>query len=208
MAAVKNLWVDLQGSRFINGIRDASAFSWGPIYHNENLNLALRFLKTNQDGALADRSNPMSLVNISGAALTVKVWNSAGDTLLAQQTVWVVDGGNSILSGALDLYTVPMIAAIGSSASITTKLEITLVLSDGTYTIRNDSLTIYRAFNITGTPAPAPGTNWLTLEQALGIFLRQVNEAGVTLTLTSPDGTKQRVLGIDDYGSGTDSAQQ
>jgi len=206
MAAVKDLFVNLQGSLFVNGAADPSQFLWPKLYHNDNLNLAIRFLKANPTGS---RTTPFTLVPIASASLTAKLWKADNTTILAQQTTWAADTANNILSGELNLFTANMTTAFASSSTmqISTTLELTLTLSDGQYTVQVP-LTIYRSLNATGAAAPEPEDQYLTLDQAKGLFAQFVNGAGRTITLTSADGTKKIVLSVDNDGSFTPSPQQ
>jgi hypothetical protein len=206
MAAVKDIFVDLQNERFVVSSTNSASFSWPRIFHTDDLHLAARFLKANPTGN--QQTRPYTLVDISGASLTAKLYNSLGTTILASQSTWTKDTSNNILSAQLNLNTAAMVAAVGSSASITTQLELTLLLSDGQYTVRNDTLTIYRALNSAADPVPVPGQHHLTLEEAIGIFVQFISPAGATITLRSPDGSQERILGVDNDGNPTDGAMQ
>jgi hypothetical protein len=48
--------------------------------------------------------------------------------------------------------------------------------------------------------APAPADSYMTANESLATFARQNGTAGQSITLTSPDGTKQVILYIDNDG--------
>ncbi len=200
MSAVKDLYVDLQGGIFVNSLTDSSEYIWPKIYHIDDPCLAIRFLRPNTSGSLL---SPFVQVDISNAALTANLWDSTGATKLASQTVWTKDVPNELLYGALNLNTANMATAFGSpgTLNISTILELTLVLPDGTYTVQKTALTIYRAFNASNAPAPIQGDVYLTLNQAKGIFVPFSLNPGDGIFMTSPDGTKKSLITVDNTGA-------
>ncbi len=209
MASVIDVYVDLRNRKLVSGqnvaaIGGGGDWTFPKVWHNENLNIRWHFLQQNTVG---DLKNPNSLVPVSGAALTVTVFDITGATPLASTLPvdWHVDAGSNTLYGELDLNTGPMGTAFsGSTVTIQAYLELQLVLADGLYAFRF-VITIDKSFIAAAAPASITPAGYMTREEVLAMFVKYFGNAdGLTITLLSPDGSHQRIIGVRDDGSAQD----
>lgn len=209
MASVIDLYVDLRNRKLVSGVR-ASAISGGgdwifpKVWHNENLQMRWRFFAYNTSG---DPKEPNTYMNLGGAALTVSIFTTDGAITLATTAAggWTASTDGNFLTGNLNLNTVNMAAQFAPTVpgvlSIIASLEIQLVMADATYAFRTN-ITIDKSFIAGATPANITSAGYLTREEALALFVKYYgNPDGATVTLVSPDGLTQGIIGVNDDGS-------
>jgi hypothetical protein len=212
MAAVKDLFIDIGGAgssvngqpRLVRGILDSSTYTFPLPYHGDKLNIAIRALTRNPD---ATASAPYSYINVSSCTITFKIWNADGDTVLASQSSWTLEG-TTILKAQLDLYTTEMIAAmvdVGVKETLSTIIEIVLTFSDGIYTYRNNDFRIGRSLNTSGSGVATTTERVMTWAEANALFVKWIdNEPGKAITLENSDSTYERIIGVRTDGSAQD----
>jgi len=135
---------------------------------------------------------------------------SDGSTVLASQTSWTANAANNTLAAALNLNTANMQTAFpalpGGFSTKTLAAILEFQINDGTgeLTCYKRNITIDREWNTTGSPVAIPGVTYYNSDEINALFARKLGEAGGTITLTSPNGTYQRILGVNNDGSGQD----
>ena len=138
----------------------------------------------------------LSQINPSGFAVKVGV-GAEGSTTLTEATSVTVSG--NYMSLTLDLSTTEFSNAV--TAGTATVFYIKIQEPAGDYQ------TVFSAFvigkkNVTSiTTTPAVGATYRTKDEADAIYAKKIEAAGVSWTLTSPDGTKAGVLYWGDDGS-------
>lgn len=150
---------------------------------------------------------PEGYALISVAPLTLKI--SINDTLddaspLATQSTWAKDTALNEFSGTLDLNTAALSAYVGSSASVTAYIQIEVVEGTTAHILYQAQVTIKNSVTQPTTSSPDPTNTYRTAAESDGLYLKAVNGAGIQLTLISPSGNYQRIIGVDDGGAAID----
>lgn len=144
--------------------------------------------------------NNFQRVDITGISLTAALNNTLDDsTPLASNTTWTKNTTLNTFEGELSLNTAGMNAHIGSGETASAIFE--LDCTEGA-TARTKIYT--RSVTLKGSVLPPVSTppdqlaEYLTRQQADGLYARMHLGAGQTMTFVSPDGTIQLVLGVRD----------
>lgn len=208
MPSVKlRLYNDIANRRLVTGPKSQAVFTLPKFFHQDKLSIVISFLELSGG---TDPYNPFSLVPISGISFTVKIFDLSGAVALASQSVWTPNTTETVqtFTGALDLNTGEMAEAFtdAETKSISAVIEFEVADADGKFTSLQEQITIHREHIVAGSPSATPGATYYTADEINSLFLRKVGAPGETITLTSPDGTKQRVLGVDDNGTPIDYA--
>ena len=138
-----------------------------------------------------------SRVDISNLSLSVAINDTLDDAApLAQQTVWSKDETENVFSAELALNTAPFNAWFGSSTD-PKSAYFEIEFQEGTQRSKIYVAPVIVANAVTQptTTAPTPIDEYLTKAQTDQQFIKKVMGAGETITLTTPDGLNQRVLG-------------
>lgn len=155
--------------------------------------------------ASPSNEQPFELLDGGDYAITVSILKYSDGSVLAGPTT-LAGSDEYMRVGKVDLNTAAMVAAIAAARELACILEVTF--DDGT----DDKVTIQQDFYVkrnwysAGTPTELPLTSYPTWAEAQAVFLAKVNGPGVTGTFYSPDGTKIRIVGIDDEGAATDAS--
>lgn len=169
----------------------------------DTLYLAIQPMLLTGEGTLDDPYELIDAANYSVTMLLVK--QSDGSTLSGPVSSWTVDETRKV--GKLNLNTAAMATAMSGQTSVACYIE--FLFDDGTNaktTIRQD-LTVQKAYITAGTPTEYPLASYLTREECVELFVRWANnENGKTIELKSGDGTKTRVLGVDNDSAPTDES--
>lgn len=145
-------------------------------------------------------------VDISNLSLRVTVNDTLDDaTPLAEQQTWTKDSSQNTFAGQLDLNTAAMNAYVGSSASVNAYLQVAVSETGGVWrVVYQRTITIENSVAQPTTTSPDPTKTYRTAEESDGLYLTPVMRAGIQLVAISPDGTKQRIWGVDNAGAPID----
>lgn len=198
------LFFDLDGKTLVSSDTNASSYSLPAFFKGDTVPLEITLLKrTSNYPNNYSGSPPFTKISVAGLGLKVAL-GPIGTTPTIIATSWTQDTTNNKLTGTLYIDPTAAATILGSAAVASTIFEVEAY--DGTYyTVFQDTCTLRAELIASGTPGPAPaGDRYLTYSEALSLFARLLGEAGQTITLTSPDGTRQRVLGVNNDGTGKD----
>jgi len=150
--------------------------------------------------------NDFRRVDITGVSLSVSINDTLDDAApLASQSSWTKDTSLNTFTGELSLNNAGMTSYIGSASTKAAFLEIEVREgASATIKIYSAEITLKGSVVQLTTTAPSPQDEYLTRAQMEGLFVQFRNGAGKTITLVSPDGSTQRVLGCNDDGTGQD----
>jgi hypothetical protein len=115
--------------------------------------------------------------------------------------------GPGYMYANLDLNTTEVNTAIGTSDSITSYFEITMSEDGVPRVVYQTPVRIISAVTPPGSASslPTPAASYLSREECMELFVKWANnQAGKTITLTSPDGTRDRIIGVRNDGSAQD----
>ena len=141
-------------------------------------------------------------MDISNLSLCVSINDTFDDSApLASQDTWTKNEVTNVFSGELSLNTSAMNTYIGSNDSVSGYLEVEIQEGTARSKAFTATVTLQNAVTQTAITAPAPLTEYYTKPVADGRFVQKVMPAGEQLTITSPGGTYQRILGVDDGGN-------
>lgn len=215
MADAIEIYLDLSTplGAAVKGLDDPTPFSFSSFY--QGALLPLRVFPVSRTANL--RLAPYyAKLPIDAMLLRVLVGPRAGTTsILAAQYTWTqqltadADGKSGYFYGDLDLNTSAMNTAIGTAETYSTFIEFQLSRNGGTWTpvfqtTLSITATVLDPTGAVSVPTPAP--TYLTADQCFAVFalwnntLRPSN-AGRTIILTSPDGTKSREIGVGNDGA-------
>ena len=135
---------------------------------------------------------------LAPGSLGLKVGIGAeGGTPAVLQTTFTASG--NFLVGTLDCSTAAFSAAVTAGTQMYLEIE---VGESGNYKTVFHEICVNRHGVIpTSATTPAPAEDFYTRAEINALFAQLVNTAGRTITLTSPDGTKQVILGANNDGS-------
>ena len=163
-------------------------------------------------------SSILDVANVASVTLHAKTLNTPGDAPIILKTITSLNTTLTAEQYALgvDHAVIDFTAAEMSAFAAAGKFDLTL---SGTTTddvldadVFGVSLLEIKDAGISNLITPSVGSSpAVTLEQLAGIlgsYAKRLGEAGDTITLVSPDGLTQRILGIGNDGSRIDSVQQ
>ena len=151
------------------------------------------------------RIESYSRVDISNLSLSIAI-HSGFDTAtpLAYQTTFTKNEETNVFSGELALNTTAMNAYIAAQSSASAYLEIEIQEGTARSKIYLGQITLQNAVTQVSSTAPVPIDEYFTKSQTSAQFVQKVMPAGEQLTITSPGGTYQRIIGVDDGGAAID----
>ncbi len=141
-------------------------------------------------------------IDISNLSISVALNDTFDDASpLAYQNTFSKDETLNVFSGSLSLNTTALNTWIGSSDSKSAYFEIEL--SEGTNVIKayQTTVTVKNSVSQINATVPSPVDEYYTKAQTSAQFVQKVMPAGEQITITSPGGVYQRVLGVDDGGN-------
>jgi hypothetical protein len=199
----QDVFVDLTSKKFVATLKGApTSQPFGTPYHQDILNLTIQPLDYDSGGVAT--STPYEVLDASGYSISLLVTKASdGSTLAGPFTSWTPSG--TALTGSADLNTAAMATAVsGLSAGgeLSTIFWLRITNGSSRQVTVETAVTIKKSAITSGTPSELPITSYLTREECLALFVRYAgNPDGATITLTSPDGTEEVVLGANDDGS-------
>ena len=206
MAAI-NLYNDIEDRRLVLGLNRDEVKPFSEFYQGEVLNIRVYPVEPTRS-----QSPPyFTKADISNMTLKMLMGPRAGSTdYLATQFTWtrVIESGNQgYFDADFSLNTTDIDTALGTGATHETYFEIITTLD----AIARTSLQIPVRINATAydptgaAPAPAEAAQFYTKSEAEAVFVKWIgNPNGAMLSLKSPDGNKERFLGLDNTGNPLD----
>jgi len=138
-------------------------------------------------------------VDINNLSLSVAI-NQTFDTAapIAYQTTWAKDESFNVFSGELAINTAGVNTYLGSEDSRPAYLELEIQEGTARNKIYTATITLQNAVTQISSIAPTPADEYYTKAQLEQQFIKKVMGAGETITMQSPNGLVQRVLGVGD----------
>src|SRR6185369_123730 len=155
-------------------------------------------------------STPYSLVDLGSSGLRVSIGQTptgtaGGPTPLALQDTFVWNSAGKYFQADLALNTAAIDSYIGALDTRRAYFEVNVTLAGGRETIFQGQLDLRAVVDELASTVPSPVDQYLTKAEILAMFLKIVNDAGVTATFKSPGGIYGRELGVADDGSAIDN---
>jgi hypothetical protein len=142
-------------------------------------------------------------MDVSALSLSIAVNDTYDDAApLAYQNIWTKDEVDNVFSGELSLNTAALNSWIGSESSKAAYFEIAITEGTARSVIYIASITLQNAVTQSGAVVPTPVDEFYTKAQADSQFVRKIEDGFITVQ--SPGGTYQRVIGVDDGGAAID----
>lgn len=118
---------------------------------------------------------------------------------------WSKNTSTNTFTGSLDLNTSAMNTYIDGDKTAYFEIRLTTGGGDRVPVI-TETCNLKKGVLTTTTTSPDPAKMYLTYEEMVGLFVPRILGAGETITLKSPDGTKERILGVRDDGTTQDDS--
>lgn len=149
--------------------------------------------------------NKFSRVDISSLSISVAINDTYDDASpLAYQPTFSKDEDTNTFSGELALNTVAMNAYIGAASTKDAFFEIEIQEGTARSKIFLAEIELQNSVTTTATTTPTPIDEFYTKAQSEQQFIKRVMPAGEQITMTSPSGTFQRIIGVSDAGQEID----
>jgi hypothetical protein len=182
--------------------RKSGEFTLPAFTKYETIPLEICIIEPDLAGVGIDR---YSRVDISNLSLTVTINETYDDPApLAQQATWTKNEDDNVFSAELALNTAALNAYLGSSDSKTAYIEIEIQEGTARNKIFIAAITLQNAVSQITSVAPTPLDEYYTKPQVTAQFVAKVMPAGEQITITSPGGIYQRIVGVDDGGAPID----
>jgi hypothetical protein len=144
-------------------------------------------------------------VDISNLSLEVALNDTLDDAApLAYQSSWTKDETENVFSGELALNTAALNAWLDADSK-TAYFQIRHGEGTASPTLYQAQVTVRKSVMQISTTAPTPLDEYYTKAQTRAQFVSKVMGAGEQLTIVSPSGTYQRIIGVDDGGNAIDT---
>lgn len=146
-----------------------------------------------------------SRVDISNLSISVAINDTFDDASpLVYQNTFTKNEDANVFSGELALNTAALNTYLGSSDSKSAYFEIEIQEGTARNKIYTGVITLQNAVTQVSSTVPTPVDEYLTKAQISAQFVQKILPAGEQITITSPSGTYQRILGVDDGGAAID----
>jgi hypothetical protein len=200
------IFADLTNRKFVaNSFGSADAFFASP-FHQDKMCLSVQTLMIDPSGVRS--SNPYSIVDCSGWAVTVLIVKTAdGTTLAGPAVLGTVDG--TAIAGSVDLNTAAMATAFTSGSTTSVDATVYIQFDDGSSnkTTIKYPLTILRSLITSGTPSELPLDSYWTRDEINALFVRwSGNAPGKAITLVDDNNVYQTILKANTDGSNASDA--
>lgn len=195
----EELFVDLTNKRLVASSKGGAEKPLTSPFHQDKISLKIQPLDYSSSGSQSGQ--PYQVLDASAYSISILVTDTAATpaTLSGPATTWTPDG--TALSGTVDLHTAAMDTAFTSVSELNTYFWIQI--SDGSsrrVTIKA-SVTIYKSAITSATTTEYPAEE-VVLRSELSQYVRFANNPdGATITLRSPSGTSELILGANDDDS-------
>lgn len=206
-----DIYADIANARIVKSLNSTEQFDVSQLYQYDVLQFRLFPVVFSVGSVVAPF---YTLIDLTALALKIIVGTREGSKVeYAKQDTWTkqttadADGLSGYFYGALNLNTVPLNTAIGTSSGVEAYFQVAMG-DTGNWRTAFCGLVRINAVpeNAAGSnEAPAGETVYLAMQDALELFVRwQNNPAGRSLTLFSEDGTHARALGVRNDGTPQD----
>ena len=195
MATVKlDLFVNVTERKLVLSATNPATFTLAPRLFTVGDTVTVRFLLLERV-SFSFGQNQLSQINPSGFAVKLGI-GVEGSTTLTEATATSISG--NYISMSLDLSTSEFSTAVNAGTAMFFYIKIS---ESGTYqTVYSEAITGRKQITSI-TTTPAAGATYYSKDEVDALFAKLINTAGRTITLTSPDGTKQGILYVADDGS-------
>ena len=182
-----------------------SIFTPPPFYQGDILPVQVQILTPNSAGGANSYTFPdISNTSIEATMGAQPVGNVA-DAPFMTQYAWTKNIANGIFTANFDFTSASVDAFVGSAPNRQAWLQFTILEGASKQTIWGGLVQINAtAIKNVAPGAPPPGQINLTLQDALQRFPQFKRLAGQQDTWLSPDGTRQRIIGVNNDGTGLD----
>ena len=141
-------------------------------------------------------------VDISNLSMSMALNDTYDDaTPIAYQNTFDKDESTNTFTGVFSINTAAMATFLGSESSKLALFEIEIQEGSNINKIYQATVTVKNSVAQVGAVVPSPVDEYFTKAQIEAQFLHHINAAGIQITMTSPSGNYQRILGVDDEGN-------
>lgn len=145
-------------------------------------------------------STKRQVCNISGYSFRLAI-GSPGGTPAALQDTWAIAGDGLSATATFALNTSGIDALVASVNIASSSLSLKVNDGTGWRTLVLRDCAVYKTVDDNTSNVPTPATEYYDRAAADALFVKRVMPAGGSITFTSPDGTKQTVMYLDDDGT-------
>jgi len=201
--AVRRLFVNWWTKQLQISDRNSGPFTLPPFNKYETVPFEIVIV---EPAVESTRLSTFSRVDISNLSISVAINDTFDDASpLAYQPTWTKDKDENVFSGQLELNTAALNTYLGSNSSLTPYFEIEIQEGTARSKIYQATVTLKNSVTNISPSAPSPVDEYFTKAQTSAQFVQKVMPASEQLTFTSPSGTYQRIIGVDDGGAPIDT---
>ena len=193
MAALLKLFVDTERNKLVKSATSTQEVTLPTFFQGDVVPISVTLLEPKAGGGISD---PYSIV---GDAYTVKIGLTTPHATSGSETVHtnsnLTQSATNEHEGTLLLNATAVTTLLGSGTSADCQLEIEARTGSGTYSTELMRQVSVKADGLkTSTPVDLASETYPTTAEATATFVAKIGEAGDSITLVSPDGTKGIIL--------------
>jgi len=193
MAALLKLFVDTERNKLVKSSTSTQEVTLPTFFQGDVVPISVTLLEPKAGGGISD---PYSIV---GDAYTVKIGLTTPHATSGSETVHtnsnLTQSATNEHEGTLLLNATAVTTLLGSGTSADCQLEIEARTGSGTYSTELMRQVSVKADGLkTSTPVDLASETYPTTAEATATFAAKIGEAGDSITLVSPDGTKGIIL--------------
>jgi hypothetical protein len=193
MAALLKLFVDTERNKLVKSSTSTQEVTLPTFFQGDVVPISVTLLEPKAGGGISD---PYSIV---GDAYTVKIGLTTPHATSGSETVHtnsnLTQSATNEHEGTLLLNATAVTTLLGSGTSADCQLEIEARTGSGTYSTELMRQVSVKADGLkTSTPVDLASETYPTTAEATATFVAKIGEAGDSITLVSPDGTKGIIL--------------
>jgi len=193
MAALLKLYVDTERNKLVKSSTSTQEVTLPTFFQGDVVPISVTLLEPKAGGGI---SVPYSIV---GDAYTVKIGLTTPHATSGSETVHtnsnLTQSATNEHEATLLLNATAVTTLLGSGTSADCQLEIEARTGSGTYSTELMRQVTVKADGLkTSTPVDLASETYPTTAEATATFAAKIGEAGDSITLVSPDGTKGIIL--------------
>ena len=193
MAALLKLYVDTERNKLVKSATSTQEVTLPTFFQGDVVPISVTLLEPKAGGGISD---PYSIV---GDTYTVKIGLTTPHATSGSETVHtnsnLTQSATNEHEGTLLLNATAVTTLLGSGTSADCQLEIEARTGSGTYSTELMRQVSVKADGLkTSTPVDLASETYPTTAEATATFAAKIGEAGDSITLVSPDGTKGIIL--------------
>jgi len=193
MAALLKLYVDTERNKLVKSATSTQEVTLPTFFQGDVVPITVTLLEPKGGGGISD---PYSIV---GDAYTVKIGLTTPHATSGSETVHtnsnLTQSATNEHEGTLLLNATAVTTLLGLGTSADCQLEIEARTGSGTYSTELMRQVSVKADGLkTSTPVDLASETYPTTAEATATFVAKIGEAGDSITLVSPDGTKGIIL--------------